>query len=166
MGHLLFPCAEGLVEVRWVTTAQVTGIREAVWTDRAVRTTGFEGNFQHPGQVVFDDPALDAQFPDHPLSTAREARRWLATEVRVRVLRAGWQDKRTAIDLPALGYAIVPPPRFAPPLVGPGPRGRPCARMNRASFSGSDGIDWFFVHALPAPLRLKRGSGSRESRRR
>ena len=161
MGHLLVPCAEGLAEARWITTAQVTGIREAVWTDKKLRASGVEATFEHPGQAVFDDPALDAEFPDHPLSIAREARRWLAKEVRVRVLRPAWQDQRSTIEVPDLGYSLVPPPRFGPPVTGPGPRDRPWARSNRASISGSDGIDWFYLHAFPAPLLLKWGSSER-----
>jgi hypothetical protein len=161
MGHLLVPCAEGLAEARWVTTAHTTGIREAVWTDRTLRTSSVDSAFKHPGQGVFDDPALDPEFPDHPLSIAREARRWLAKEMRVRVLRPAWQDERAAVELPAIGYSLVPPPRFAPAVIGPGPRGRAWARSNRASISGSDGIDWFYVHAFPAPLRLRWGSQER-----
>ena len=161
MGHLLVPCADGLAEARWVTTAQMTGIRETVWTDRTARTSGVEAAFKHPGQSVFDDPALDAEFPNHPLSIAREARRWFAKEVRVRVIRPAWQDERAAVELPAIGYSVVPPPRFAPPSADPGPRGRPWARSNRASISGSDGIDWFYVHAFPTPLRLRWGSPER-----
>jgi len=164
MGHLLVPCAAGLAEARWVTTAPVTGIREAVWTDKMLRTSGVEAALAHPGQAVFDDPALDAEFPDHPLSIAREARRWLAKEVRVRVLRPAWRDERSTIDLPALGYSLVPPPRFGPPVTGPGPRGRPWARSSRASISGSDGIDWFYVHAFPTPLLVKWGSSERRLR--
>jgi hypothetical protein len=161
MGHLLVPCAEGLAEARWVTTAHTTGIREAVWTDKTLRTSGVEAAFKHPGQKVFDDPALDAEFPDHPLSIAREARRWFAKEVRLRVLRPAWQDERATVELSAIGYSLVPPPRFAPPSTDPGPRGRPWARSNRASMSGSDGIDWFYLHAFPAPLRLRWGSQER-----
>ena len=115
MGHLLVPCAEGLAEARWVTTAHTTGIREAGWTDKTLRTSGVEAAFKHPGQEVFDDPALDAEFPDHPLSIAREARRWFAKEVRLRVLRPAWQDERATVELSAIGYSLVPPPRFAPP---------------------------------------------------
>jgi len=160
MGHLLVPCAAGLAEARWVATAQVTGIREAVWTDKALRTSGVEA-LKHPGQAVFDDPALDREFPKHPLSIAREARRWLAKDVRLRVLRPASRDERSTIQLPALGYSLVPPPRFGPPVTGPGPRGRPWASSNRASISGSDGIDWFYVHAFPTPLLVKWGSSGR-----
>jgi len=161
MGHVLVPCADGLAEARWVTTAQVTGIRETIWTDKALRTSGAEVALKHPGQAVFDDPALDADFPDHPLSIAREARRWFGREVRVRVLRRAWHDERAAVALPEIGYSLVPPPRFPPPSTDPGPRGRPWAGSNRASISGSDGIDWFYVHAFPAPLRLRLGSQER-----
>jgi len=46
-------------------------------------------------------------------------------------------------------------------VTDPGPRGHPWARSNRASISGSDGIDWFYVHAFPAPLLVKWGSSER-----
>ncbi|HEY7372530.1 MAG TPA: hypothetical protein VIF57_10260 [Polyangia bacterium] len=155
MGHLLIPCAQGLVETRWVTTARVTGMRETVWTARKMQASSVEAAFEHPGQAVFDDPALDADFPDHPLSIAREARRWLAKEVRVRVLRSAARTERTESELPAVGYALVPPPRFAEPVTLGRGRGRSWARWSRASFSGSDGVDWFFLCAFPAPLLLK-----------
>jgi hypothetical protein len=162
MGHLLIPCAMGLVEVRWVTAAQLTGIRESLWVGKARAVAGPDEPFHHPGQAVFDDPALDADFPDHPLSTAREARRWLTTEAQMRLVRPQvWPDEQTAIEIPEVGYALVPPPRFGSPLISAGVRGRPWASMNRASFSGTDGIDLAHVNALSSPLRIRWDSTGR-----
>ena len=109
------------------------------------------------------EPGSEAQFPDHPLSTAREARRWLATDVRIPVLRPAWRDTRTAVDVPAIGYAIVPPNRFSIQSIDRGPRGLPCVSMSRASFSGTDGLDSFFMHSLPAPRRARWVDGGGDS---
>ena len=157
MGHFLIPCPTGLVEVRWFTvTIGPTGMRESFGTMKARAAVSPDGSYRGPGQAVFDDPALDATFPDHPLSAAREARRWLAKEVRMRVLLPPvLRPEATPIDMPEVGYSLVPPPRFGMPQMFSGPRGRPLVSMNRASFSGSDGVDLFYVHVLPLPLRLR-----------
>ena len=148
------PSAGGLTETRWITSERgATGTRESF----CILTAGIEGRI---AQAVFDDPALDAKFPEHPLSLAREARRWRVEQVRIRVLRPAWSDPRAAVDLPDVGYAVVPPPRFSQ-SIEPGPRGHPYANMSRASFSGTDGLDTFMVHSLPAPLRVRWSSSSR-----
>jgi len=160
MGHFLVPSEEGLFEARWVTSAQLTGVRESMWLASSDLAPDSDESW-HPGQAAFDDPELDLDFPDHPLSVARQARRWLASDVRARVRRPFRPVERAAIELPSIGYALVPPRRFAAPSTVPGPRGKPWVSMNRSSFSGSDGIDWLFVQTVPAPMRLPWGSVER-----
>jgi hypothetical protein len=159
MGHLLVPAASGLVEIRWVARAQMTGYRESAITIKADFASGLPepGQRKIPAQAVFDDPALDEAFPMHPLSVARAARRWCQENVRVRVVAPAPQDRRQELRLEGLGCALVPPPRFVKPApASPGPNGVPWVGMNRASFAGSDGVDWLFVEAFAGAKGLSR----------
>ena len=156
MGHLLIPVAAGLVEMRWVAKTNQTGERESTWILRSNRRPTADGSFDHPSQAAFDDPALDPQFPQHPLSIARAAGRWFVKHARVRVVRPTAHVHGAEILLPSLGCALVPPPRFKLAAVEKHESGEPRAMMNRASLSGTDGVDWFWVTVLPAKKRSAR----------
>jgi hypothetical protein len=157
MGHLLVPTASGLVEIRWVSSAHMTGYRETVFMEKLLAASGGSKVPEHPGQAAFDDPALDETFPKHPLSIARAVRRWCQKNVHVRVVEPGPQDRRQELRLEAIGCALVPPPRFVKPSpASAGPNGVPWVGLNRASFAGSDGVDWLFVEAFARPKGLAR----------
>ncbi|MEI8257808.1 MAG: hypothetical protein WCJ30_19200, partial [Deltaproteobacteria bacterium] len=83
MGHLLVPTREGMVEFRAIAKAGVTGMRETTLLGQALNASPAEGPAEvmaRLGTRFYDDPAHDAQFPDHPLTRVRSALRWLTTE--------------------------------------------------------------------------------------
>jgi hypothetical protein len=153
MGHVLVPCGYGLLETSWVTTTSTTGYRESRYMAQWGRAY-LEPVITFPPQSIFDAPDLDAHFPDHPLSMARDARRWLASEVKLSNREAARGSSQGPIDLPLAGYRLLPPPRFGAPATSIGPLGRNWTRLNRASFSVTDGVDWFSVVVEPRPLRI------------
>src|SRR4051794_14780565 len=74
MGHLLVPLQGGLFEARPFGQGRnpVTGVRESA----LMILRGTQGFLS---QAEYDDPAHDAQFPDHPVSQVRHALRSLMT---------------------------------------------------------------------------------------
>jgi hypothetical protein len=162
MGHVLIPVGNGLGEIRWVTSAHQTGYREAVYMHHLVRTrapSAGDGKPHHPGQAAFDDPARDVDFPQHPLSVARAARRWLDANVPRQITASPQYRTDGEIVLEPVGCALKPPPRFVLASVTSGPGGTPVASLDRASFAGTDGIDWFFIRRIAENRR----PGSRRS---
>ena len=76
LSHALIPTAHGTFEARVLTTngAHPTGLRESVLLLES-------GTKAFLPQAAYDDAKHDARFPHHPVTLAREARRWLETVV-------------------------------------------------------------------------------------
>jgi hypothetical protein len=144
MGHLLLPVASGLFEFRVVGTERTaTGLREATVVERMLASLGPSVDGGNPlemirgrvGQRDFDDPALDAQFLDHPLSVVRAALRWLREEAGLVVTAPAPPVTPGEVSLTELGAAFSAPPRYLPHEVR---RGR--AQFARVSFATTDGV--------------------------
>jgi len=154
MAHLLVPLAHGLFEARVLTGEAMTGIREALLLDAqpdmlaAVKTLK---------QADYDDPARDASFPNHSLSRARAAIRWLVNEAGLKVPAPAPPRPAGEVTLAALGCAFVPPPRFVHQPDGDQPH---VAALRRVSFCATDGIEHLKVQrvddlARTAPDKLR-----------
>lgn len=64
-------------------------------------------------QADYDDPALDARWPQHPLSLVRAGLRWLmGPEGGIRRRMGPLPDPPERVPLPELGCSIRPPPRY------------------------------------------------------
>lgn len=115
MGHILIPVRDGMIEFRSVTAAHQTGMRESVVTERKLRAHPI-----NPGEDIaaqmrrlhsqrdFDDPALDAQFAEHPLSRARA----LLRELQAKITVTHPAPPPEKIVSTALRCAFLPPPRY------------------------------------------------------
>lgn len=144
MGHLLVPLAGGLFEARVAGRGSVasTGYREsAVFLEKGAR--GFLP------QPVYDDAALDARFPGHPLTLVRSALRTLIGSLHVvqPAPTRAWDRVRFA----SLGCELTPPARF---VLEPSTEatGRPTFR--RVAFCGTDGIELFYVEPIERDVTL------------
>ena len=140
LGHLLVPLSSGLFEARVLTVDTMTGVRESalmlVFADQEGK--GLEELHGSIDPRRFDDPEHDAKFPDHCLSRARASLRWMREASRV---QAGWTPVPAGeVELPEVGCALVPPPRF---VLETQDDGR--ASFERVSFCGTDGVDQLFV---------------------
>lgn len=85
-GRLMIPVREGTVEIVCHAEDQLTGGRETA-LQLLLADPSSEDLPSHPGQAFFDDPAHDADFPEHALTRVRRAQRWLLEEAGLRVLR-------------------------------------------------------------------------------
>ncbi len=144
MGHLLIPLRRGLFEARVLCVDQMTGYRESMLVDMRLRERSpsseetldqMMATFQ---QVDFDGTQHDNTFPEHSLSRARAALRWLCVESNLRVTELPSPLERGEVELSRLGCALVPPPRFA--YEAPD---RPSQDESfcRVSFCGTDGVE-------------------------
>lgn len=104
---LMIPVRTGTLEIAAHAVDSMTGVRESTIS----LTRSAEEALHHPGQAFFDDPARDADFPDHALTRARAAERWLLGESGLRVLRPLLLAPRGLVALRAARCALVPPPR-------------------------------------------------------
>jgi hypothetical protein len=129
MGHMVFPVATGLFEIRPAAIDRATGMRESV----LMVVTGQKG--VQP-QRVFDDPAHDAKFPQLALARCRRGLRWALDSSAIEVTAPG--ERRPVqgeIVLAPLDCAVTPPPRFFHD--GADAEG---AGFHRVSFCSSDGL--------------------------
>lgn len=136
MGHLLAPVRAGLFELRVFGRAATTGMRESVLLMLAGRESPGEdpiAQMRRLGQAHYDDPAHDARFPDHPLTRVREGLAWALAHLEVVEPDAPAVDGE--VELPGLGCAVVPPPRYRRLE-----RGEGVAQFTRVSFAGTDGV--------------------------
>lgn len=135
MGHMLVPLDGRLLELCIVQTARVTGMRESVLMAKAMATRGDEdpvAMMRRLGQRHIDDPGLDVDFPQHPVSQVRAALRELVDRV---VIAEPPSPVRT-FEVDELGLAMTPPPRFAK-VTGASELG---IQFSRLSFSSTDGV--------------------------
>lgn len=121
MGHLLVPTGAGLFEARWLTRDDATGGREMRSIDH-------------------DDPRHDELFPQHALSRARAAERWIREASGLRVVAPPRAFPRGETVLADLGCALVPPPRFVREAAN-----KRFALFSRVSLAVTDGLHYFSV---------------------
>lgn len=131
LGHTLIPTALGTFEARWLTTngKEPTGVRESA----VLLLRGASGLL---AQAEYDDPKLDARFPTHPLSLARDAARWHESALG-RVTAPRPVPRQHAVQ--RVGRFELPDgfvPTHEPGLFG------------RMWFCTTDGIDWLIVERL------------------
>lgn len=164
MGHLLVPLAGGLFEARCVSGASQTGYRESMLVTKALVQAGMERRDEvlaGMSQPMYDDPACDLLFPQHPLSLVRAGQRWLLDEAGLVVMRPGVYQANGEVTVPGEGCAFVPPPRFVASEAPDDVKGM----FVRVSFAGTDGVDRFFVEQTEERLRLPIGLRERLQRR-
>jgi len=130
VGHLIVPTATGHLDFWAVARATVTGLRESVvmmtMTDlgndldaadpdaevaRAERGEDQRIGRRFPKQAVYDDPGLDARFPDHPLAVVRRAIGKLCESVTITRAAPRVADE---IQLEEPRCAFAAPTRFVP----------------------------------------------------
>lgn len=140
MGHALIPVRQGLFEARVLCVDQMTGIRESILFSKRMmqqksdNEADIEQLMATARQSDYDDPQHDDGFPEHSLSRARAALRWLQNESKIQVTEPPRPFADGEIELPHLGCAVVLPPRFALEDAAAG-------TFCRVSFCGSDGIE-------------------------
>ncbi|MDI1429071.1 hypothetical protein [Polyangium sorediatum] len=149
MGHLLLPLRQGLFEARVLCVDNMTGVRETLLVNKRLkeRSPKSEETFKQMTatfrQADFDDPRHDDAFPEHSLSRARAALRWLCIESNLRVMERPSPFEQGEVELSHMGCALVPPPRFRYDAPN-GPSQEGCFR--RVSFCGTDGVERMYVN--------------------
>ncbi|HSK03444.1 MAG TPA: hypothetical protein VK932_19465 [Kofleriaceae bacterium] len=154
LGHTLIPVEGGLFEARWLAAATMTGIRESVLGIKLLSKRSDVEEIDPsimPSQEEIDDPALDAEFPNHPLSLARAAKRW-HERAQVRVDRRAAAPLRDPVILRPIECSLSAPPRFTPGDTATD-GGDVFCRLDRVSFCGTDGVDQIFVGRTGARVR-------------
>ncbi len=136
LGHLLIPRPWGLFEARVMATDTMTGMRESLQVDMALREHTGDG-FPKIPQSVFDDPAFDDKMPSHCLSRSRAALRWLMHDSGLTIEPAELPEPAADVAVPEFGCTVRPPPRFFA-TDHPG-------LFRRTSFCVTDGIEQFFI---------------------
>lgn len=159
MGHFLVPLRRGLFEARVVSIDQLTGYRESALF-LLKRMGRLPPNDEEElkrlvavlRQADFDDPQHDDSFPNHALSRTRAAMRWLYTESGLHVTEMPAPYGSGKVELPRLGCALVPPPRFVYDSAIDASQKESCESFCRVSFCGTDGVERLLVNrwSLPA----------------
>jgi hypothetical protein len=151
LGHLLFPVGSGLFELRVIGTERMaTGMRETLVVEKVLASLD-PSDDRDPGEQLrgrvsqrdFDDPALDASFPQHPLSMVRGALRWLREESGLVVTEPAPAVTAGELELTRLGAAFIAPPRY---LLHEESDNR--AQLARVSFATTDGLALLTVLSL------------------
>ncbi len=157
--------ASGVFEFRIIGSAHMTGMRETLVVSRilaSVDRSDFDGDIQElvsdrVSQRDFDDPGLDTQFPDHPLSIVRQALRWLREEAEIVVTAPAPPVTTGEVQLTGLDAALAPPPRY---LLHEQSHGR--AQFSRVSLATTDGLAR--CRALPRATRRRVCAAGRAGR--
>jgi hypothetical protein len=145
VANLLVPLATGMLDITCFQHTQETGYRENNLLTLAMQRAPGEAVqklARKLGQTHFDDPQFDAQFPTHPLTCVRAAVKWLLAlpqdQLKVTNPPAPHLAAGAEVELPQVGCAIVPPPRYVavPPGVLPLPAG--VAVLSRVILEGAD----------------------------
>lgn len=147
MGHILVPIRQGLFEARVLCVDQLTGYRESIlymkWTrDRELTEDEINAMQAKIRQADFDDPKHDEGMPQHALSRARAALRWLCLDAKLRVTQLPAPLPEGEINVPDLKCSILPPSRF---VFMPEKQSATTAFFRRVSFCGTDGEEFFTI---------------------
>lgn len=136
MGHLVVTSAQGTLEVRVIAQDRTTGMRECVVFVQRRSASGTSADLDVPiAQSEFDDPALDASFPQHCLSRVRFALAWAQEPGRIRREAHDRERWEPVVMLPGFGSITVPPRfRCAPGCFGA------AAFFTRSTFATTDGV--------------------------
>lgn len=145
VANVIIPLATGMIDITIFQHTQQTGYRETNLLNLALQKypgEGLQKLAKRLGQAHFDDPANDAQFPNHPLTCVRVAMKWLlglgkeSLEVTARAPEL--PAERAEVELPTVGCAVQVPPRYlvVPEGVLPIPMG--VAVMSRVILEGGD----------------------------
>lgn len=152
MAHLLVPLEHGLFEARVCAIDVETGFREAALI-AALFPTQPDIAARPPKQAAYDDPSRDATFASHSLSRVRASIRWLVAEAGVQVLAPAPRRVHGVVELPALGCAFVPPPRFVREPEWDEPH---LAAFHRVSFCATDGVETLQISRVEQLARVAR----------
>jgi hypothetical protein len=148
MGHLLVPLQRGLFEIRLIAKEMnTTGLRESILVAEALGAAGGESPdtvMKRLRQRDFDDPGVDARFPEHPLSRVRAELRELLKGDSLAILEPDSLSPPGEVELPEIGCAVTPPPRYLR-VTGEAPG---AARFSRVSFAGTDGVQILSVTVI------------------
>ncbi len=119
VGNILIPLATGILDITAFQHTQQTGYRETNLLNHALQKYPGEGPqklAKRLGQAHFDDPANDAQFPQHPLTCVRAALRWLLAlpkdQLEITSAATELPAAGSEIELPSVGIAVRVPPRY------------------------------------------------------
>lgn len=168
VANLLIPLATGLLDITVFQHTQDTGYRENALLSMALQKFPGEGPqklARRLGQTHFDDPQYDAQFKNHPLTCVRAALRWLLAlpkeTLEVTAPAPPLPAPGSEVELPNVGCAVRPPPRYLlmPDGVLPVPMG--VALLSRVVLEGADDPQMLDVRqlsgaSLPAEGREER----------
>lgn len=135
MGHLLFPTAHGLFEVRVMAMDRQTGWRESA----VLVASGAKGLLT---QAEYDAPERDAQFPQHALSRVRAALRTIRADWAIAITAPPPATVTASVALPHLACTLTAPPRF---VHDPAQDGDGVAAFGRVSFCATDGLESLYV---------------------
>jgi hypothetical protein len=145
VGNLLIPVATGLIDITAFQHSQDTGYRENGLLNLALQKYPGEGPqklARRLGQTHFDDPAHDAQFPQHPLTCVRAALRWLLAQpqslLAVTAAAAPLPEAGAEVELAQVGCAVRLPPRYIPVPDGVLPVPVGVSLMSRVILEGAD----------------------------
>lgn len=158
--RVLIPLEAGTFQIVAHAVDTMTGLRESMLV--AARSEAAEGPLDHPGQVWFDDPAHDTDFPDHALSRARRAQRWLLEESGLLVSSPALPDRRGPVGLRAAQCAIVPPPRYREIPAGVLPMSETMVNFCRIDLDADDPELFEVWYAADATVRPGDADGLRE----
>jgi len=135
-GHVIVPTTMGHVDFWVIARATITGIRETIvmatlMNDQRSSVGAAEPDEEvlkaennagernigrpFPPQSVYDDPALDARFPEHPLSLVRQAIGKLCDSITITPAAPSVAD---VIHLEEPQCAFAAPPRYVPVPAG------------------------------------------------
>lgn len=168
VGNLLIPLATGLIDITIFQHTQDTGYRESALLNLALQKYPGETPqklARRLGQAYFDEPAHDAQFPNHPLSCVRAAVRWLLLlpkeQFEITAPAAPLPPVGAEVELRAVGCAVSVPPRYVPVPEGVLPVPMGVSLLSRVILEGADDPQMLDVRqlsgaSLPTEGRMER----------
>jgi hypothetical protein len=134
-GHVIVPVATGHLDFCAMARASFTGLRESIVMMTLMNdppgdagATEADAEVPHeseddeamrrpfPPQAAYDDPSLDAQFPEHPLTVVRKAIDGLCNSVAI-TRPAAKPDAVVHLEEPMCAFAVPPRYVLVPPEV-------------------------------------------------
>ncbi len=112
VGELHVPVDQGLVILAARIKAGVTGMRESAIVSRAVNQGVDPRKAAAISQEQIDDPRLDVEFPDHPLSLVRAAMHWLIEDAGLEITMPMAITNPGEVRLPEAYCTVILPPRY------------------------------------------------------